>query len=218
MTQRLAEREPLNGKERRSEASRAALLSGARQVLAEHGYADATVQLITEAAGRSHGTFYLHFENKEDIYATLLEEMRTRLHGESKAVWHSEDPLASVEQSIEVYVRSFARERGLWLLLDGLSATSSRFRSTRASMRRALVQDIRKGIESSGGVSRLGGLDPDLVSGILAAMLEETCATFLLYREEIDSAQIVQHTTSLWGRILGYLPNGYPTEQQSDRS
>ena len=209
MTQPSPERTPQNKKELRTAASRAALLTGARAVLEQRGYHEATVRLITEAADRSHGTFYLHFENKEDIYATLLDEMRTRLHQESRALWQAEDPLGSLERSIDAYVRSFGCDRALWHLLDGSSATSPHFQAARRSIRRALVQDTLKGIESSRDTAHLEDLDPKLVSEMLAAMLEESCVTFLLHDRTVDPAAITQHMTTLWGRVLGYSSNGY---------
>lgn len=195
---------PMNKKERRTAASREALLAGARKVLEEYGYRRATVTLVTRAAQRSHGTFYLHFDNKEDIYGSLLDDMRKRLHEESKAVWRADEPLGSVERSIDAYVRSFASDRPLWQLLDGASAESARFRAARREIRNALVRDIRQGIVRSLPKARLDGLKLDVVAEILAAMLEETCVTFLLHRNGVDPETITRHVTTLWGRMLGY--------------
>lgn len=194
----------MSRQKQRTAASREALLDGARRVLREFGYNQASVRLITKAARRSHGTFYLHFENKEVIYATLLEEMRHRLHRESREVWRPDDPLDSVRRSIEIYVCSYQRDRDLWELLDGSSATSSLFQRERLAVRRALVSDIRKGIDKS-PTARLGDLEPDLVTEILAAMLEQTCARFLLNDEAIEPDTITTHITTLWGRMLGYI-------------
>ena len=42
------------------------LLTAAAQVLAEHGYAELTVEHIIREAGVSRTTFYEHFKNKRD--------------------------------------------------------------------------------------------------------------------------------------------------------
>ncbi len=207
VTQDKAEAQDMNRQQQRTAASRDALLEGARRVLREHGYNQASVRLITRAAHRSHGTFYIHFENKEAIYATLLEEMRHRLHQESRAAWRADDPLASVQRSIEIYVCSFQRDREFWELLDGSSATSALFQRERIALRRALVSDIRKGIDKS-HTARLDDMDPDLVAEILAAMLEQTCATFLLNGGTVEPDTITTHVGTLWGRMLGYVHPG----------
>lgn len=200
----LADQPTLNRQEQRTAATREALLDGALRVLEEVGYNEATVGLISKAARRAHGTFYVHFANKEEIYAALLQQMRERLHLGSRAIWDSTQPVASIHKSIDLYVRSFEEDRLLWVLLDGSSATSELFREARQALRNALTTDIRKGILSTGASARLEGMDLSLVCEILAAMLEETCATFLLYGETLSREAITDHMTVMWARILGY--------------
>jgi AcrR family transcriptional regulator len=43
-------------------------------VLAERGYQAARVDDIVRVANTSHGTFYLYFSNKEDLFATLAAD------------------------------------------------------------------------------------------------------------------------------------------------
>ncbi|MDF1705935.1 MAG: helix-turn-helix domain containing protein [Aeromicrobium sp.] len=200
-----SEPQPLSRQEQRTAASRQALLDAAIRVLEDVGYHDATISMIVRAARRARGTFYVHFSSKEEIYAALLTQMRHRLHESSRAIWDSHQPLLSLRKSIDLYVQSFTDDHALWLVLDGASVISAQYQRERSALRAALTTDIRKGIASAGN-TRLTGLDPDLVSTILAAMLEETCATFLLYGNELSPDMITDHTTALWGRILAYEP------------
>ncbi|MEP9362151.1 TetR/AcrR family transcriptional regulator [Nocardioides sp. CN2-186] len=194
----------LTRQEQRTAKTRQALLDAALLVLEEVGYNEATVGLIAKTARRAHGTFYVHFVNKEEIYSELLKEMRERLHQGSRAVWDSNRPVESIRRSIDLYVRSFEDDRTLWVLLDGSSATSALFREARRSLRDSLVTDIRKGIASTAAHVNLGNMDVALVCEILAAMLEETCVTSLLYGEGTAREKITDHVSRMWGRILGY--------------
>jgi AcrR family transcriptional regulator len=54
--------------------ARGALLDAATKVFAAHGYAGASVDRIVREAGFSKGTFYWHFESKEDLFLALVEE------------------------------------------------------------------------------------------------------------------------------------------------
>jgi AcrR family transcriptional regulator len=54
--------------------TRARLLESAIEVFAHHGFADATIGEIAEAANASRATFYLHFKSKEDIVAAIVAE------------------------------------------------------------------------------------------------------------------------------------------------
>lgn len=53
-------------------SARNRLLAGARRVFLEHGLDRAKVEDITQAAGLSKGSFYLHFQNKEQAFKEIL--------------------------------------------------------------------------------------------------------------------------------------------------
>jgi AcrR family transcriptional regulator len=53
--------------------TRAKLLDAAVRALAENGFHATRVDDIVRVAGVSHGTFYLYFANKEDLFRTLAE-------------------------------------------------------------------------------------------------------------------------------------------------
>ena len=55
------------------------LLRAAEAVFAERGLDHAKVEEITERAGHSKGSFYLHFESKEDAFRQIVESTLARL-------------------------------------------------------------------------------------------------------------------------------------------
>ena len=50
------------------------LVDAAAEVFMEKGYAAATVADITSRAGSSHGTFYVYFDSKEDIFDAVAQD------------------------------------------------------------------------------------------------------------------------------------------------
>lgn len=58
----------------KASVTRRQLLDAALTVIAEHGYGDATVDRIVDAAGVSKGVAYYHFESKDDLVTCLLAE------------------------------------------------------------------------------------------------------------------------------------------------
>ena len=58
----------------RLEVQRERLLEAAAEVFAERGYAEASAEAISRAAGMSKATFYEHFSNKEDAILALFEQ------------------------------------------------------------------------------------------------------------------------------------------------
>ena len=57
---------------RRRERTRASLLEGARRVIAEKGFDAATITEITAAADVGFGSFYNHFESKDELLKVLV--------------------------------------------------------------------------------------------------------------------------------------------------
>jgi AcrR family transcriptional regulator len=70
-----------NGRElsRRGRATRRRLLEAAERVFGEHGYHDASIVKITEAAGVGQGTFYLYFASKKEVFDELVKDLNVRV-------------------------------------------------------------------------------------------------------------------------------------------
>ncbi|MCB1756110.1 MAG: TetR/AcrR family transcriptional regulator [Gammaproteobacteria bacterium] len=69
--------------------TRQALMRAAAEVVGEVGYYDASIARITQRAGVAQGTFYLYFENQQELFdqllptigGHLLEDLAERVHG-----------------------------------------------------------------------------------------------------------------------------------------
>jgi len=66
------------GTKRRQE-SRRRLLEVARRMFVERGYHATRPQDITKAAGLGHGTFYLHFKDKQDCFMAFIEQAQAEI-------------------------------------------------------------------------------------------------------------------------------------------
>lgn len=64
-------RQPASARGRRT---RARLLESGREAMAERGLVHTRVDDVVGRAGTSHGTFYLYFENIDDLLLGLIEE------------------------------------------------------------------------------------------------------------------------------------------------
>ena len=60
--------------ERGADETRRALLDAGAKLIAERGYRGTTVNDVVQRSGLSKGTFYWHFETKEDLLHAVLEE------------------------------------------------------------------------------------------------------------------------------------------------
>src|SRR5436305_14724640 len=62
------------------------LLDAGIEVFATRGYYAARVDDIVKLARTSHGTFYLYFANKEDLFGALTTEVATAMHDLAEAL------------------------------------------------------------------------------------------------------------------------------------
>jgi AcrR family transcriptional regulator len=125
-----------------SRGGRDAILDAATQVFTERGYRGATVEAILERAGLSKGTFYWHFESKDELMLAVLAERVERPVTELIEMLRS----APADENMSLVAnRRFAefmeRSRDAILLeheYEGLAARDPRLRRRYARQRRRL--------------------------------------------------------------------------------
>lgn len=85
------------------------IVEGLARVMADRGYAKATVQAIAEAAGLTPGLVHYHFDSKQEILLALVEQLasvvRARLEADDRDPAHQLpaliDALVGTERGIE---------------------------------------------------------------------------------------------------------------------
>jgi AcrR family transcriptional regulator len=63
----------------RNELIRLQLLEAAGKVIGKYGYAGCTIARVTAKTKIAHGTFYLHFGSRQDLFDALLPALGTRM-------------------------------------------------------------------------------------------------------------------------------------------
>jgi len=104
------------------------LLRAAEAVFVERGVDHAKVEEITERAGHSKGSFYLHFGSKEDAFRQIVETMLARLAAclDEAAAFFQEGPTEVADylerwrqKDIEMFEFIWANRRVVRLMLEG---------------------------------------------------------------------------------------------------
>jgi len=103
------------------------LLDCAARLFAERGYADTRVIDIVKDAGVAKGLFYWYFENKEQLFKELADDIRMRLRrSQAEAIDPDADPLVRLRQGAEASVRFMSINAPFFALLE-VESTDRRF-------------------------------------------------------------------------------------------
>jgi AcrR family transcriptional regulator len=191
----------------RADASRnrRALIDGARVIFERDGFVDARVTDIAEAAGVAHGSFYSHFDGKEDALAAVLDEVQEEmLHPDSPHPKSEEDPVAAIEAANRAYLEAYRRTARLMAVMEQVATVDERFRRQRRRRTDAFVERNAAGIRR---LQRRGLADPELDPKVTAlaisAMVSRTAyANFVNNPKPIAVAALAKTLTRLWVNAL----------------
>lgn len=82
---------------------RFAILDVAAEVFAAHGFAEASYNQIIAQCGLSKGVFYYYFDDKEDLYLTVVADALSRMGAQLGATTHATTAEELWEQAERLY-------------------------------------------------------------------------------------------------------------------
>lgn len=157
-----------------SRPSRDRLLDAAYGILYESGLSQLSIDRVSERAGLSRRTFFLHFDSKDQLLASVLEQLRPRYREEFRQWADGLPPGLSVEQRVEAMFRKAVEKindpgwRGCAFI-----RLSSEFRDSPGHPVHAAVAEAFRDFEEwlEAEISRGGYADPAMTSRQLSTML-----------------------------------------------
>lgn len=92
-------------KAEQSDATRRALIDAARELFAEHGFADTGTEAVVQAAGVTRGALYHHFKDKTALFQAVYEDLQEQLVMKVAAsVGNVRDPLRVLKKGAEAFL------------------------------------------------------------------------------------------------------------------
>jgi AcrR family transcriptional regulator len=192
---------------------RAAILSIAAEEFAEHGYEGASYNRIIERSGLSKGAIYYYFDDKEDLYATVLKGALQRLVMDVGRMHEARDAEGFWREFDAWTVRSlhmFQAEPHAVGLARSLVTALARGAATGA------LAELRRGARSfmEGFIAHgqsLGAIRDDLPPDLLLAVLmgvEEAIDLWLGDRIGSMSDEEIEATAAMLGRLYQDVAGG----------
>ena len=184
----------------------AAFLDAARQVFAEKGYFNAKIADIAEVAGRSPGSFYNYYENKEQILEALLEQFSAEvLEGSLQS--RGSTPLEGIRSAVRAYWTTYRKYLPEMIGLFQMSMTDTEFALRWQENRAAGIRAVLSGIKSAERSGHLIGLDHNTLASALVSMLESFCWTWMAVGGDADmdapdDETAIETLSAMWYRTV----------------
>jgi AcrR family transcriptional regulator len=173
----------------------------ARRIFERDGYVRARITDIAGEAGVAHGSFYSHFDGKQDIFAAVMAEVQEEmLHPGPALTAVGPDPVAVIEAANLAYLEAYRRNTRLMALLEQVAAVDENFRELRLRRSAAFLARNARAIRR---LQRAGladpALDADLASLALSTMVSRSAyVAFVLGRAPADIGPLAATLTRLW--------------------
>jgi AcrR family transcriptional regulator len=142
----------------RSEATRGALITAARSLFAERGYADVATEEIVRAAGVTRGALYHHFDGKrelfEAVYVQIEGELAERIASGALEA-NAASPLEAMRAGSKMFLTACTEpDVQRIVLLDGPSVLGwDRWREIAAEHGLGLIEVSLQAAIDAGGIS-----------------------------------------------------------------
>ncbi|MFF4414248.1 TetR/AcrR family transcriptional regulator [Streptosporangium sp. NPDC001559] len=181
--------------------TKAALLEAARRLFAERGFLNTKITDIAAAAGRSAGSFYEHFADREELLGALLAEMEASADREVARAGHPREHDLTDRDQLREHLRIawsvFREHRAVMVALfqsrvgagPGDGRAWDDLTSETAVFRHHLEYLRERG-------HRLPG-DPELVAAAMGAMLGMLGYSMLTRAEPVGDDTVVDTLTDL---------------------
>jgi AcrR family transcriptional regulator len=166
---------------KRGTLTRQRVIDAAEAVFAQHGYHDASIVKITEAAGVGQGTFYLYFGSKKEVFDELVRHLNRRVrHAMKEASSQGKTRLEAEELGFRAYFRFTAEHPALYRIIrqaEFVSPEMLRYHYERLSS--GYVEALRTAVDRG----EIAELDPEVAAWALMGMGELTGMRWILWDE-----------------------------------
>ncbi len=173
----------------RGTRTRQRVLEAAEAVFAEHGYHEASIVKITEAAGVGQGTFYLYFSSKQEVFDELVRDLNRRVrHAMKEASARGKTRLEAEQLGFRAYFRFTAEHPALYRIIrqaEFVSPEMLRYHYERLSA--GYIEALRAAVEKG----EIAELDPEVAAWALMGMGELIGMRWILWEEVGEMPQAV---------------------------
>ncbi len=195
----------------RGKRTRAALLAAAESVFLRHGYHDASVVKITEAAGVSQGTFYLYFESKKQLFDELVAELNRQVRqAMTRGAAGGKDRRDAERRGFEAFFRFTAEHPALYRIIRQAEFVSPEAQKLHYSK---ILDGYVRSLRRARNAGEIGDVDPVVTAWALMGIGEIVGMRWVLWDDQPGAVpdEVMAEVARLIDRILA--PAGPPAKR-----
>jgi len=185
---------------RKRERTRRAILAAARHLAAEHGPDRLTVAEIAEAADIGVGTFYYHFQTRDDVLAALMDDF---LRTVSEQIEATRDTITRAVDRVKAGYLTFLtmslEKRELFQVYFSSAAARADFAE---AARLYFFEDTLELIKEGQAAGELRGGDPELLAHWVFGASQATLRELVRRADQFDPEAEATLLTQLFSDAL----------------
>ena len=182
----------------RTEATTTALITAARELFAEDGYAATSLDAVVAKAGVTKGALYHHFSGKRDLFAAVFAGEQVRLSEAIVAAYQrKKDPWKAFEEACASFIVA-CQEPGVQriFLLDAPSALGwETIRRLESGSLQMMEQGIERAIEAE-------SIDPRPVEPLAHLLFGAICESAMVVARAPDQEAALTEALAELSRML----------------
>jgi AcrR family transcriptional regulator len=185
-----------------SASTRESLLRAARDLGMTTSFFRVTVDDIAERAGTSRATFYLYFENKEDIYLQLAAVTTERFTRAIDSIEPMATPQETIKHAVRLYMLTFAEEASVLKVIYAVASYDQRFGEYMNRIRRTCHERADESLRLGTEKGYLRDVDAQPTARALVSMVESFCIRQIHFRQEEGMDFSIERSTSALSDVI----------------
>ena len=184
--------QPRSKRAAQAEATRDLLLATARDVFSERGYHNTSVGAITAAADTAHGTFYLYFRNKEDVFAQVVQGVVLEMYDGMGPLKQDARGPELIRRLMRGTLEMYVTHAGIWRCLLEAVFTSPAIDALWREIRAGFISQMARTMAEFQQAGKVrDDIDPVLAANAIGGMLEwAATTTFVLRMPPVENASL----------------------------
>lgn len=187
----------------RGRRTRDRVVTAARQVFAERGFADTRMSDVAERAEVSHGTVYVYFDSKSTLMAAVVQELLAEI-GDYLRGGEADEAAGRIAEANLRYLQVYTEHARMLQVVEEAAIAELALDRALSDFRAAHVARVEAGIRR---LQADGRAAPDLDPGVAAAALSAMVEGYARHAPGYAIDLVHPTLTALWLRGLGLGPD-----------